>query len=71
MKKTLLQLGVIFFGLGMLLSGMQTVTGYYADPSGYGFHHLASAYLNISLAITVFGLLVMVFLIRRVGRRFL
>ncbi len=68
MKKTLLQLGVIFFGLGMLLSGMQTVTGYYADPSGYGFHHLASAYLNISLAITVFGAILLLMLLKRLQR---
>ena len=68
MKKELLWIGIIFLSLGMLMSGMQTMTGYYADPSGYGFHHLSSAYLSISLAMTILGGMLMIAVLRRLER---
>ena len=68
MKKELLWVGIVFFSLGMLMSGMQTITGYYADPSGYGFQHQSLAYLNISLAITVLAGMLVISVMKRLGR---
>ena len=68
MKKELLWMGVVFFSLGMLMSGMQSITGYYADPSGYGFQHQSLAYLSISMSITIMGGMLMIAVIRRLGR---
>jgi len=68
MKKTLLKLAVIFFSVGILLSGMQTITGYYADPSGYGYHHIASAYLNVSIAITLIFGIVLINLMKKIEK---
>ena len=67
MKRQLLKIAVIFFTLGMLMSGIQTTTGYYGDPSAYGYQHLSMAYLNISLALTIFGVMLMVPVIRKKG----
>jgi hypothetical protein len=68
MRKELLQIGVIFFSLGILMSGLQTVTGYYADPSGYGFQHLQAAYFYISIAMTLLGGIMLIKLIKRMER---
>lgn len=68
MRKHFSTLAIIFFSVGMLLSGMQTITGYYADPSGYGFHHIQAGYFYISLSIVLFAGIAMIFLLRRLGR---
>ncbi len=68
MRKHLLNLAIIFFSVGMLFSGIQTITGYYADPSGYGFHHIQSGYFGVSLAMTLLGGITMVFILKRLGR---
>ena len=65
MKKAVLCMLIVLLCMGLLASGMQTVTGYYADPAGYGFHHLEAAYFYISLAMTLLGGMAMVLLIRR------
>lgn len=68
MRKQLLKIALIFFSIGMLASGMQTITGYYADPSGYGFQHQSLAYLGISLAITILGGMLVISVVKRMGR---
>lgn len=68
MRRFLSQLVVIFCSLGLLLSGTQTVTGYYSDPSGYGFHHLQSAYFHISIALTLLGVMAIVIVMKRLER---
>ena len=68
MRKQLLNLAIIFFSVGMLFSGIQTITGYYADPSGYGFHHIQAGYFNVSLAMTLLGGILMMVILKRLGR---
>ena len=68
MRKDLLKIALIFFSLGMLLSGMQAITGYYADPSGYGFQRQSMAYLSISMALTILAGMLMISVIRRLDR---
>lgn len=55
MRSHLLNLAIIFFSVGMLFSGIQTITGYYADPSGYGFHHIQGGYFSVSMAVVLLG----------------
>jgi hypothetical protein len=69
MKAALLYLTALFVGTMLLISGAQSMTGYYAEPSGYGFYHVWSAYLHLSIAITVMGSAAMVYVVRRIGRR--
>jgi len=69
MKSAIFVLAVIFVSLGFLFSGAQTMTGYYAEPSGYGFYHIWTANLYVSLSFTVLGALVMVFLVKKIERR--
>ncbi len=68
MIRHLLNLAVIFLSLGMLLSGLQTITGYYSDPSGYGFHHIQGGYMYVSVAVTMLCGITMIFFIKRLGR---
>lgn len=70
MRKTILHLAIVFFSLGFLLSGMQTVAGYYADPSGYGFHHIQGGYLYISIAMTLLSGIIMIMILKRLDRFF-
>ena len=65
MRTTILRFAVIIISLGLLLSGAQTVAGYYSDPSGYGFHHLEYAYLYISVASLFLACMFAVFILRR------
>jgi hypothetical protein len=69
MKSALLAMAALFVSLGFLLSGIQTMTGYYAEPSGYGFHHIWFANLYVSVSLTVMASIAMVFLIRKIERR--
>ncbi len=69
MKSTVFALAVIFAGIGFLLSGAQTMTGYYAEPSGYGFYHIWFANMYISLSGILLGSVAMVFIIRKMERR--
>ena len=68
MRKHFSILAIIFFSVGILLSGIQTITGYYADPSGYGFHHIQAGYFYISLSIVLLGGITMISFLRRLGR---
>ena len=68
MRRHLLNLAVIFFSLGMLLSGLQSIAGYYSDPSGYGFYHIQGGYFNVSMAVVLLGGIVVVKAIKRVER---
>jgi hypothetical protein len=38
---------------------MQTITGYYTDPDGYGFHNLEAAFFQVSVAVTLLGVIIM------------
>ncbi len=69
MKSALVALAAVFVSLGFLLSGIQTMTGYYAEPSGYGFHHIWFADMYLSVSITVMASIAMVFLIKKIERR--
>ena len=68
MRKHFFNLAIIFFSIGILFSGIQTITGYYADPSGYGFHHIRGGYFGISLAVTLLGGITMTFILKRFRR---
>jgi len=70
MRNTILYILVIFFGLGFLFSGAQTITGYYADPSGYGFHHIEAGYLYFSIGFTMLGAVAMYHVMKKIDRRF-
>jgi len=70
MKRKIIYLLVIFFSAGLLSSGMQTITGYYSDPSGYGFHNLQAGYFFVSAAVIALGALMMLFIARRVEKFF-
>jgi hypothetical protein len=59
MKKVFPQLVLIFFCAGIMMSGMQTITGYYTDPDGYGFHNLEAAFFQVSIAVTLLGVIIM------------
>ena len=65
MRRTVSMLAVAFFSLGFLLSGAQTITGYYADPSAYGFHHIQSGYLQVSVAMSLLGGILLLILLKR------
>ena len=68
MKKAALYLCIIFLGLALLMSGAQSITGYYADPSEYGYHHAEAAYLNVSAALSIFGGLFIVAMFKRLEK---
>ncbi len=70
MKRTIFRLIIVFFSLGMLFSGVQTVTGYYADPSGYVFYHIQGGYMYISIAMTLLFGMVMIMILKRLARFF-
>lgn len=67
MKRSLLLIGTISICVGLLFSGAQTVTGYYADPSGYGFHHLSYGYLYVSISMTILGGIALVLFLGRLA----
>jgi len=69
MKSAVLVLSVVFVSLGLLLTGSQMMTGYYAEPSGYGFYHIWAANLYISVSLTLLGSLLMAFLIKKIESR--
>lgn len=69
MKSAIFILAVIFVSLGFLFSGVQTMTGYYAEPSGYGFYHIWMANLYVLVSFALLGALAMVFLIKKIERR--
>ncbi|MBN2330630.1 MAG: hypothetical protein JXC85_02345 [Candidatus Aenigmarchaeota archaeon] len=68
MKRQIFWLSIAFVSVGMLLSGLQSITGYYADPSGYGFHHIQGGYFFLSVAVTLLGTMAMMPIIKRLGR---
>ena len=68
MRKELLLLAVCLGTVTLLSSGMQSVTGYYGNPGGYGFHDIQYGLLRLSIGITAGGVLAMAFLMRKAGR---
>ncbi|MCK4714851.1 MAG: hypothetical protein KAT35_04700 [Candidatus Aenigmarchaeota archaeon] len=71
MKSAIFILAVIVVSLGFLFSGAQTMTGYYAEPSGYGFYHIWTANLHVLVSFALLGALAMVFLVKKIERRIL
>lgn len=71
MKKKFVYLIIAIICISVLFSGAQTLTGYFSDPSGYGFYHIQTAYFQISVVVTLLGLLIMVVLVRRAERSFI
>ena len=69
MKGTIFVLAAVFVSLGFLLSGVQTMTGYYAHPSDYGFHDIWFANMHVSLSFLIIGSVAMVFLVKKIERR--
>jgi hypothetical protein len=63
-------LAVLFFGTGFMFSGMQTITGYYSDPAGYGFHQIQDAYFKLAVSSTLMGIVAMVIIMRKLDRFF-
>ncbi len=70
MKGMILATVVILVGLTLLMSGTQTMTGYYAEPSGYGFYHIWTANLYIAVSLTLMGLVSMFFVVKKLDRFF-
>jgi len=68
MRKAALFIMLAFLCTGFLFSGTQSVTGYYSDPSGYGFHHIESGYLMISVSVTIFTCMLMFIVLKRIDR---
>jgi hypothetical protein len=69
MKGKVLALFTVFVSLGFLLSGTQTMTGYYAEPSGYGFYHIWFANMYVSLSFILLGSVAMFFLVKKIDKR--
>jgi hypothetical protein len=44
---------VVVISAVAILIGTQTLTGYYADPSGYGYDDAEFAFTEVSVGITV------------------
>jgi hypothetical protein len=69
MGRNLILMAVILVCLGMMLSGSQAVTGYYSDPSGYGFYHLSYGYLYMTVSFLVLAGMLVFFAVRKLGDR--
>ncbi len=65
MKMNVVYLLVIFISLGFLLSGIQTATGYYADPDEYGFHSIMTSQMYMGIAISIISSFVAVLVLSR------
>ncbi|UCD03084.1 MAG: hypothetical protein JSV63_00400 [Candidatus Aenigmatarchaeota archaeon] len=68
MKFAIFSLITALVGLSFLVPGVQITGAYYAEPSGYGFYHIWFGNLYLSVSMTLFGIIALIFVTRRASR---
>ena len=70
MKYGIISMIVIFVAISFIMTGHMSMTGYYAEPSAYGFHHIMAAQLNLSIGISLILSVIGVFMARQIEKKF-